>query len=519
MPDYKSSLGQEAIELAEVAGLVLDPWQQYVIHHGLGMAPGGHWAAFEVGLVVSRQNGKGSIAECRELAGLFLLDEELIIHSAHEFATASEAFRRLCFLIESTPELDNRVKAIHRAHGQEGIELKNGQRIRFRTRTSGGGRGFTADCLILDEAMIISEAMQGAILPTLSSIENPQVWYTGSAVNEDVHRDGVVFTRIRNRGLTENPGRLFFAEWSADEDRFLNEPGYGYSMDAACEANPAAGIRISEEFIEAEQRTLSPTNYMVERLGIGKWPNTDAVGDKLIKPDDWQACGDPDSQIYGALTFAIDVAPGFRSASIAVAGLRPNDQIPHFEIIESEPGSAWLINRVIDLSKKNPGSQFVCDPRSPVVSMISDLERAYVNLNQVTSSQFTAACGSFFDLFARQAIRYPAPQPEVNDALLGAAIRETGDTWVLSRKKSEVDISPLVTSVLAVWGCLNLRQPTVWSLAEMQKQILAERAAANSEVPDKEQEPEPVSPAPAPVINPRTGRPIKMASFTPMNRR
>jgi hypothetical protein len=53
----------------------------------------GKWAAFEVGLNVARQNGKGSILEARELAGLFLLGERLIIHSAHEFATSLEAFR------------------------------------------------------------------------------------------------------------------------------------------------------------------------------------------------------------------------------------------------------------------------------------------------------------------------------------------------------------------------------------------------------------------------------------------
>ena len=33
----------------------------------------GNWSAFEVGVNVPRQNGKGGIIEARELAGLFLL--------------------------------------------------------------------------------------------------------------------------------------------------------------------------------------------------------------------------------------------------------------------------------------------------------------------------------------------------------------------------------------------------------------------------------------------------------------
>jgi hypothetical protein len=46
-------------------------------------------------VIVSRQNGKGAILEARELAGLFQFGEELILHSAHEYRTAMEAFRRI----------------------------------------------------------------------------------------------------------------------------------------------------------------------------------------------------------------------------------------------------------------------------------------------------------------------------------------------------------------------------------------------------------------------------------------
>src|SRR5690606_41534524 len=54
------------------------------------------------------------------------------------------------------------VKTVRRSHGQEGIYLRNGQRLRYKTRTKGGGRGFSADCVILDEAMVLPEAFIGA---------------------------------------------------------------------------------------------------------------------------------------------------------------------------------------------------------------------------------------------------------------------------------------------------------------------------------------------------------------------
>src|SRR5262245_7948162 len=218
VPKARASVGDEAVELAGSAGLKLDPWQASVLRGSLGTRRGGKWAAFEVGLVVPRQNGKGAILEARELAGLFLLGEKLIVHSAHQFDTSLEAFRRLLWLIEDTPELAKQVKRVSRSHGEEGIELRSGERIRFRTRTKGGGRGFSSDCLILDEAMFLPEYGYGALLPTLSARPNPQVWDTGSAVDQEVHEDGIVFARVRERGHEGKDPRLAYFEWSLEQE-------------------------------------------------------------------------------------------------------------------------------------------------------------------------------------------------------------------------------------------------------------------------------------------------------------
>lgn len=72
-PLYFTSAGDDAVDLAAVAGLHLDPWQQHVLRGALGERVDGRWKAFEVGLIVPRQNGKGSILEARELAGMFFV--------------------------------------------------------------------------------------------------------------------------------------------------------------------------------------------------------------------------------------------------------------------------------------------------------------------------------------------------------------------------------------------------------------------------------------------------------------
>jgi molybdopterin-dependent oxidoreductase alpha subunit len=102
VPPSASSAGQEAIDLAARAGLQLDPWQQHVLRRGMGEKPDGSWAAFECVVNVPRQNGKGGIIEARQLWGLFIGGEQLILHSAHEFKTAKAAFKRVERLIRGS---------------------------------------------------------------------------------------------------------------------------------------------------------------------------------------------------------------------------------------------------------------------------------------------------------------------------------------------------------------------------------------------------------------------------------
>jgi hypothetical protein len=433
-----------------MAGLELDPWQELVLEGMLGERADGSWAAFEVGLMVSRQNGKGAILEARELAGLFLLGERLIIHSAHEFPTSLEAFRRLKDLIQNTPALDRRVRRYTHSHGEEGIELKSGQRIRFRTRTKGGGRGFSCDCLIFDEAMILPETAQGAVLPTLSARPNPQVLYTGSAVDQEVHEHGVVFARVRERGLKGDP-RLAYFDWSLDFDVPEAVPESVVTDPAAwAEANPGLGIRVSAEIVALEQRSLSARTFAVERLGVGDWPRTDEVGQRKIAPDAWAKLKDEHSRPRDPVAFAFDVTPDRSSASIGAAGAR-RDGLAHVEIVERKRGTGWIVDRVVGLVGSHVNVGVICDARGPAGSLVPALEARGVKVIPVSAGEHAQACGMFFDGVDQREVRHLGTQ-EMTTAIGGAMSRPLGDAWAWSRKDSTIDISPLVAVTLAHWG-------------------------------------------------------------------
>jgi hypothetical protein len=149
-----------------------------------------------VALIVSRQNGKGSIIEAAELGWLFLLKERLVLHTAHEVKTSAEAFLRIKDLIENCPTLTKRCKKPRLVNGEQTIETLSGQRLRFMARSKGAGRGFTGHKIILDEAYALEDKHMAALFPTLTAVPDPQVWYTSSAP----HADDAVLSALMDRG-------------------------------------------------------------------------------------------------------------------------------------------------------------------------------------------------------------------------------------------------------------------------------------------------------------------------------
>lgn len=451
LPEFRSSTGAEAVELASMAGLEMDPWQQFVLENSLGERADGKWAAFEVGVEVPRQNGKGGILEARALAGLFLLNERLIIHSAHEFATAEEALERMAVILEGAPELMRRVKTIKRSHGQEGVYLKNGQRLRYKTRTKGGGRGFSADCVILDEAMEIPEAMHGALMPTLSAMPNPQLWYTGSAVDQEKMDNGVVWARVRERAINGSDPSLAYFGWSPPYEKPSDVPMSAASdPDVWAEANPALGIRINTEHVAKEQRSMDPRTFAVERLGVGDWPRVTGEDGSVISVKQWLSLVDPSSAPVDPLVFTFDAAPDRSSAAIGVAGKR-DDGLSHVEVIDHKRGTGWLVDRMEQLNSRHQPAAVMCDEKGPAASLVEELKSRGIRVTLVNGSQMAKASGQFFDAVDQRSVRHLGTN-ELVSAIRGASQRPLGDAWAWSRKSSTVDICPLVAVTLALWG-------------------------------------------------------------------
>ncbi len=454
---FLSSSGEEAAELAAVAGLELDPWQQFVLDQGLAERPDGKWAAWECAVNVPRQNGKGGIIEARELAGLFLLGEKLILHSAHEFKTAMEGMRRIEELLMSSDELRPQVKRIRRQGGEECIEMKSGARLRFIARSKGSGRGMTGDCNIMDEAMILGDDAMSALMFTMAAIPNPQLWYFGSS---GIGAPSQQLGRLRKRALealesgTPDPALAYF-EWSINEHADECPPGCTEHDDvdapeSVLKSNPAIGYRLTLEHTMNERLTIGAASFARERLGVGEYPadGTDTWG--VIGEDAWRALADAKSEPSNPVAFAVDMTPERSHAAIAVAGEWRGGT--HVEVVDHRPGVGWVVERAKDLHDKWKPRAWIVDAGGPAGSLIVDLaEKLDVEIVQPTARQMASACGQFFDAVTEQSLSH-LDQAPLASALAGAQKRTLGDSWAWARRGVGVDISPLVAVTLAKWG-------------------------------------------------------------------
>jgi len=453
-PDVVSlDAAQDAIDLADAYGVCdgspLDESQKITLRAGLAERADGSWAASRVAAFGPRQGtGKTDKIVARELAGLILFKERLLIHTAHEFATCNEAFLRMVGIWTNWDDLRRRVARIRYANGEQGIELLSGQRLKYRARTGGSGRGFAkADLIVYDEAQHLGQEHLAASGPSKLANPNSQTWYAGSGGLET----SAVAWRIRRDALGGKAGRLAYTEHTGEkvsmvDGRLRSERPEPWDTDVWYEAMPGLGRWVTEESMASLYEEMGPDLFARECLCV--WDPEPDAGGAVIPPDVWADCGDVSSKLSSRGIFALDVSPDRAWGSIVVVGNSRNGG-SHVELVDRRRGTAWLAERAAEVQRRW-GGQVVLAKGSPAWSLKEDLEAARVDLLAISTEEHSQACGDFYDAVMERHVRH-IDQDELTAAVAGADRRYYGDAWLWSRRTSSVDISPLVAVTLAHW--------------------------------------------------------------------
>lgn len=452
VPESDENYWHEVRDLCAAYDLVLDPWQESVLRIACGERADGAWAASRVGLSVPRQSGKTALFEARELAGLLLFEEKLIIHSAHLVPTALEAFSRIKYYFENFDDLGRRVRRIREGNGDQSVEMMNGSRLLFKARARGSGRGFSADLLMLDEAQILGEREWAAMLPTMSARPNPQAWLAGTPPS--VMDDGEAFSKLRESAKSGKDKRLAWAEWSVEDRKAdISDEALWWCVNPGMEFG-----RPALESVEDEFHSMDADTFARERLG--RW-DEQIAGVTAFSAAAWETMraglGDCVKTAYG-VKFTSDGA----GVALVAAFLNSDGSVFVEPIKQANLGEGiqWLVDELVELAPY--AAQIVIDGKSGVGYLVNALRDAGVKNKRLivlpTLDQVIAAHSTFEQEFIKGAVSHGGDK-ELARQVGYARKRKIGNNGGFGYEAPDGEtVVSLDAALLAVWGAKTTKR-------------------------------------------------------------
>ena len=462
---------EDVADLSYRAGVTLDGWQELILRAAMGERSDSTWAAKRVGVSVARQNGKSQLLVARALAGVLLFGELKIVISAHQQDTARETFSKMVEILEADGNgwLMDRVRpnGIMNAINREAIRFKNGATIQFKARSGAGGRGFSSDCLLLDEAQRLKRPAWVSINSTMSAMPNPQVWLLGTPpTREDVEAQmGDVFESVRSAAVEGVSKAAAWLEWGADPASADYDPASDLTR---WQANPAWNTRINHEVVDGEFESYSEEEFAQDRLGV--WlSDIGGAGTRAVSDREWSATGVEVAPADGLRVFA--VAFNLEGTALALAGGLRHDDGVHVELIDAADGDVasglgvladWLAARW------RSAAQIVLSGAAgaPVLAqLLRDRQVPDAVVKIANTAEYTTACSVMLDAVRASAAAAKNDEPmmfthlasegqaalDESVAISDKKLRGQSGAWGWSATTDDGDETPVEAVSLAYW--------------------------------------------------------------------
>lgn len=443
---YTKTNGSDAVALYELTKRTALEWQKNLVNDILAVDENGLWIHTRYGYSVPRQNGKGEILAIVELYALAV--GLRVLHTAHLTSTSHKAWERLCALLD---DLDVAYKSI-KAKGQELIELPDGGRVEFRTRTAKGGLGESYDILIVDEAQEYQDDQESALKYVISASPNPMTIMCGTPPTPV--SSGTVFKKYRSDVLTGTAKDAGWSEWSVPEFSDVNDTELWYKT------NPSLGIRLTERTVSAETGNDEgkKIDFNIQRLGLWIKHNQQSA----ISKTEWdKTLVDALPRFVGKMSVGIKFSRNSESVSMAIA-LKTTDGRIFTEIIDNKmirDGHEWMIDFI---SKAKSSINKIIVDGDNGKQLISDSLKAkkIQGCVLISVSEYIKANATFEqDLLNGKICRME--QPSLTNVITNCEKRAVGSHGGFAYKsmKASADDSLIDAVVLAVHAIEEYKDP------------------------------------------------------------
>lgn len=364
-PEWKETRGDQAYQFGASFGITLDPWQKLVMDDWLAVDDGHTWVCSTCGLSVPRQNGKTALVKVRVMYGIFVLGET-ILFTCHEVRTSRQVFDSLADILNPNgefPDIANQVQYIKRSNGYEeikvadwhdGEEWHKGGKLLFSSRSKGASRGFTADVVVADEAMYMTDEQVAALVPTMASSSGGDMQFIMLGTPPSPNDGGTVFKNTRTAALNGEKG-ISWCEWGADDIGDIHD------WDRIARYNPSLGTRLLRKAVESELSVMSPDTFARERLGW--WSKTSQnAAEHVIGEAEWNACKVDNPSKDGVVVYAVKFSP---DGSVGTLAACHKNDVPFIYVVDCRSmncGLSWFADNLVQ--RKDKAAQIVIDGQS-----------------------------------------------------------------------------------------------------------------------------------------------------------
>jgi len=458
-----TSRGFECIEFAaDVLGVELLPWQQFVLIHALETLADGTFRFRTVVLLCARQVGKSTLLQVLALWRMYVDGAPLVIGTAQNLDIAEEVWKGAVDMAEGVPDLKAEIENINRTNGKKALELVSGSRYKVQAASRRGGRGLSGDLVILDELREHQtwEAWS-AVTKTTMARSRAQVWAASNAGD----RTSIVLAHLRRLahyslgdpdGINGDDVRADEAPEELDESLGIFEwsapPGCDISdRQGWAQANPSLGHTTTERAIQSAMTTDPEAVFRTEVLC--QW--VDSMREGAFPAGVWESNMVEGAKITGTPTVAVDLRTGMQqSAAIVVAGASSGYDLIDVARYELGADKRWAENYIVEqVQKVLEGLQLnkvVVDKFGENAGLILALEEAGVEVTRLDTTDMRNATTGIRDAFINGRIKHLNQEP-LNVAVLGAGVRRSAEQEIWSQVQSTTDITPLRAATAAWW--------------------------------------------------------------------
>lgn len=488
----ETTLGYEVIDFARVIlGVMLYPWQQWLLIHALELLPDGQYRFKRVIVLVARQQGKTTLASV--LAAWWLYMDSArhpdrvppvkfkVVGIAQNLDIAREPWKAVKLWSDPTPDtleeadlalpsLQDATAKVVDAHGKEAIIARS--RAHYEIRAARNARGKPAARVLMDEMREQkSWDAWNAVSQTTKAFWAGQLWGVSSA--GDV--TAIVLRTLRDKalellGLWEqyvDSGIQTIEDYANGHDTTLGI--FEWSAPEGCAKDDVAGILQANPSIGygamtvasalADINALDDAGYRTEVLC--QWVTSRVT--PFLDAGRWSELVDEDSAIADdeRIVLGVCVKGDRSSSSVAAAGLRL-DGLAHLELLARRESNLWVVDYLVEVRDETGINEVALQSRGvPSAELVGPLEDIGFVVHRIEGTPLINVAGRTRDLINRGRVRHLG-QPPVSLAVANGTTKTlSGGMPVWDIFDAPVDVAPIAAMSIALYALDTIDAPEV----------------------------------------------------------